>query len=225
MPPPSRPAVRPWSACCEKYNFRNADRLVRSRPLDCCINVLHNMALKIGYIRISTVQQKEDRQLDALRGECDRLVVETASAGKQRPKFVALLDELTEGDVLVVWDLDRAFRSLSDAVLTAERLKAAGVGFKVANNPAIDTTTPEGELVFGIFAALAQYERRLINRRTSEGRRAAQARGVKLGRKPKLSAEQLDLARRLIDRGDQTVASMARTLGVHRSTLGRQLTA
>jgi DNA invertase Pin-like site-specific DNA recombinase len=185
----------------------------------CCII----RPVKVGYIRVSTAHQKEDRQLDALRGECDRLVVEKVSAGKQRPEFTALLDGLVEGDVLVVWDLDRAFRSLSDAVLVAERLKAAGVGFKVANNRAIDTTTAEGELVFGIFAALAQYERKLINRRTAEGRRAAVARGVKLGRKPKLSAEQLRLARRLIDQGDETVASMARSLGVHRSTLGRRL--
>ena len=91
------------------------------------------------------------------------------------------------------------------------------------SNPAINTSTAEGALIFGIFASLAEYERKLINRRTEEGRKAAKARGVRLGRKPKLSLEQLDLARRLIGSGDETVASMARTLGVHRSTLGRQL--
>ena len=104
-----------------------------------------------------------------------RGVIEKASAGKRRPKFEALLDRLQAGDALVVWDLDRAFRCLSDAVLTAERLRAAEIGFQVISNPAINTSTAEGALIFGIFASLAEYERKLINRRTEEGRKAAKA--------------------------------------------------
>ena len=94
--------------------------------LDGCRCQLQKACVNIGYIRVSSSHQNEHRQVDALKGECQEVVIEKASAGKRRPKFEALLCGLKEGDTLVVWDLDRAFRSLSDAVLTAERLRSSG---------------------------------------------------------------------------------------------------
>ncbi|MEM6625063.1 MAG: recombinase family protein [Pseudomonadota bacterium] len=174
---------------------------------------------RLGYIRVSTKSQMPDRQVEALRAECDELHIEHVSAvAGERPAFDAVLASLTAGDTFVVMDLDRAFRSSVDAILTAEHLRQRSVTFRILSM-AIDTSTPEGELYYTMIAGFAQFERRIISRRTREGLDAARARGVTLGRRPKLSeAEVLMAYRRLTTRACKDVAS---DFGVSRITLQR----
>lgn len=146
-------------------------------------------ARRIGYIRVSTPEQRSDRQCVGLQEGCDQLHLEQQSAvAGHRPIFDEALASLSAGDTFVVWDLDRAFRSTLDAILTAESLKARGVGMHIMSLN-IDTTTPEGELFYTIIAAYAQFERRILRRRTREGIVAARLRGAQIGRPRALSDE------------------------------------
>lgn len=136
----------------------------------------------IGYMRVSTPEQRMDRQSLGLKELCDTLYFENTSAiAKRRPVFEEALGSLQSGDTFVVWDLDRAFRSTVDAILTAEKLRDREVSLKIVSFN-IDTTTPEGEVFYTMMAALAQYERRMLSRRTKEGMIAAKRRGAQIGR-------------------------------------------
>ena len=115
-------------------------------------------------------------------------------------------------------DLDRLSRPLADLIAIVGKLRRRGIGFKSLHE-ALDTTTPGGRLVFHVFAALAEFIRELIVEGTSEGLDAARARGVRLGRPPAMSAEQIRHARDLLTQPDNTVSSIARLLGVSRSTI------
>ena len=162
------------------------------------------MAL-IGYGRVSTESQHVDLQKDALRkAGCERVFEDIISgAKKERQGLDAALAYLREGDALVVWKLDRLGRSMVHLVNTVQGLAARGVGLKVltGQGAAIDTTTAPGKLVFGIFAALAEFERDLIRERTKAGLTAAAARGRKGGRKPVVTADKLQRAREHIANG------------------------
>lgn len=137
---------------------------------------------RIGYMRVSTSEQRSDRQVDGLKDLCDRLFLEHVSAVAEiRPAFDDALAALNPGDMLIVWDLDRAFRSTIDALTIAEKLRMRGVSLKIVKLN-LDTTTPEGELFYTMLAAFAQYERRILSRRTREGVSAARRRGAKIGR-------------------------------------------
>lgn len=176
-------------------------------------------SLRFGYIRVSTKAQAPDRQIEALRAECDELHVEYVSAvADARPVFDSVVTGLLPGDSFVVMDLDRAFRSSIDAILTAETLRQNNVTFRILSM-AIDTSTPEGELYYTIVAGYAQFERRIISRRTKEGLDAARARGVILGRKRKLTDEQIREA--YLRLGGETCEGIAASLGVSRPTLQR----
>lgn len=178
---------------------------------------------KIAYLRVSTAEQRPDRQIDGLQDFCDELHIERLSAcSARRPVFDRVLKRLKPGDMLVVWDLDRAFRSVVDALTEAERLQARGVYFKVASLD-IDTTMPAGIFVFTMRSALAEYERRTLSQRTKEGLQAARRRGKRIGRPPVLSDMQLRQARAQIDAGAKTQAALAREFGVPRWTLSRSL--
>ncbi len=118
----------------------------------------------------------------------------------------------------MVPSLDRLSRSLQDLIGLVAELRRRGVGFRSLHE-ALDTTTPGGRLVFHVFAALAEFIRELILEGTHEGLEAARARGVRLGRPPAMTAEQVRHARDLLSRPDNSVASIARLLGVSRSTL------
>ena len=123
---------------------------------------------RIGYIRVSTQSQLTDRQTSQLEAECDELRIEHLSAvAAERPVFDDVLISLEEGDTLVVLDLDRAFRSSIDAMLTADALRQLGIKMRILSLP-IDTTTAEGELFYTMVAAFANFERRIISRRTRE---------------------------------------------------------
>jgi DNA invertase Pin-like site-specific DNA recombinase len=146
------------------------------------------MGRLIGYARISTSDQDIRLQLDALRGVGCRdaeIFLDTASGAlPARPGLEACLQVLIPGDTLVVWRLDRLGRSMAHLVTLVEGLLHRQVGFRSLGDGAIDTTTASGELVFNIFSALAQFERRLIQERTRAGLLAARARGKIGGRRP-----------------------------------------
>ncbi|MGV0087528.1 recombinase family protein (plasmid) [Rahnella aceris] len=162
------------------------------------------MAL-IGYARVSTDNQHIDLQNDALRSAgCERIFDDVISGSKsERPGLDAALAYLREGDILVVWKLDRLGRSMAHLVNTVQELAGRGVGLKVltGQGAAINTTTAPGKLVFGIFAALAEFERDLIRERTKAGLSAAAARGRRSGRKPVVTTESLQKARSLMVQG------------------------
>lgn len=179
--------------------------------------------MKIGYARVSTTDQNTNAQRDALKlAGCEKIVTEKISgASLKRPKLEKLLRSLNAGDVLTVWRLDRVGRSLPHLLDVVGDLKARGVGFQSLNET-IDTTTANGELIFHLFASMAQFERSLTVERTQAGLVAAKKRGVRLGRPPALKTAQVKHARKLIESGEQPTA-VATSLGVNRSTLYRAL--
>jgi DNA invertase Pin-like site-specific DNA recombinase len=173
-----------------------------------------------GYIRVSTRAQATDRQTAALRLECDKLHIEhVAAVADQRPVFERVMRILQPGDTFVVLDLDRVFRSSVDAMLTAADLRRQEVAFRILSLQ-VDTTTPEGELFYTLLAAFAQFERRIISRRTREGLAAARKRGAKLGRPRVIDDAQIAEAYLAIESGEPTQA-VASAFGVARSTLER----
>ncbi len=174
----------------------------------------------IGYMRVSTGEQSLDLQRDALeRAGCERLYDDVCSGrATDRPGLSKALDAAREGDALVVWKLDRIGRSLPHVVGLVGDLQKRGVGLKVLTGD-VDTTTPTGRLVFGIFATLAEFERDLIQERTLAGLAAARARGRAGGRprvmtKPKLKAAMTMMADR-----ENAARDVAAELGVSLSTL------
>ncbi len=179
--------------------------------------------MKIGYLRVSTEDQKPDRQIDGLTSLCDELRTEKISAAsKNRPVFDQLLDELKKGDTLVVWDLDRAFRSTVDAIVQAEQLRERGVEFQIMTL-GVDTSTADGKLIYTIIAALAEHERSRLSERTKQGLQAARKRGRRLGRPRKLSRQQLQCAIQALTSKKLTISELAIRNGVHPSTLARNI--
>ncbi|WP_306259176.1 recombinase family protein [Pararhizobium sp. IMCC21322] len=179
--------------------------------------------MRIGYARVSTVDQNPNAQRDALKAAgCEKVVTEKVSgASLKRPKLEKLLRSLDAGDVLTVWRLDRVGRSLPHLLQVVADLKVRNIGFQSLNET-IDTTTANGELIFHLFASMAQFERSLIVERTQAGLVAAKKRGVRLGRPSALTAAQIKHARKLIESGERPSA-VAETLEVDRSTLYRYL--
>ena len=178
----------------------------------------------VGYSRVSTVDQNPELQHDALMAAgCSRVFTDKASGvASDRPQLAAALDYLREGDSLVVWRLDRLGRSLKHLLEVVSALDERGVGFQSLHE-SIDTTTSTGKLVFHIFGALAEFERDLIKDRTTAGLAAARARGRVGGRKPVLTAQQIEVALEMYAAGDGAVADIAKVLRVSRATIYRQL--
>lgn len=184
----------------------------------------------IGYMRVSTNEQTLDLQRDALVSAevGERELYSDRASGKKddRPGLEACLKALRTGDTLVVWKLDRLGRSLAHLVATVQDLAARGIGLRVLSGQGanIDTVTASGKLVFGIFAALAEFERELIVERTRAGLAAARARGRKGGRRAKLTPIMLaGVKARLAADPLLDKAALARELGIHRATLWRRL--
>ena len=146
---------------------------------------------RIAYLRVSTVDQRPDRQILGLRGMADELHIEKLSAvARRRPVYESVIERLQPGDALVVWAIDRAFRSLRDAVNELDALRARGVKFQVASMN-LDTDTADGRHQYNIMSANAEWERDKLIERTKEGIAAARARGKRIGRPPKLTPMQL----------------------------------
>jgi len=185
----------------------------------------------IGYARVSKADGSQvlDLQKDALvaAGVIPDQIYEDHASGKvdDRPGLVALLKALRPGDALVVWKLDRLGRDLRHLINTVHELEERGVTFKVltGHGASIDTTTPSGKLVFGIFAALAEFERELISERTRAGLAAARARGRKGGAPPKMTATKIKIAMASMVQPNTVVSELCRELGVSRQTLYRHV--
>lgn len=177
-----------------------------------------------GYIRVSTPNQNTARQEDALKDHADRVFMDKASGAsmENRTEFHNLLALLREGDTLLVLSLDRAFRSLRDALDTIEHLKDRKAHFR-ALDTGLDTASPYGELFFNISASFAQFERKIAAQRRDEGIEAAKKRGVRFGRPPALTATQVHHAMVQINSEGKSVTEMAEVLGVDRSTLHRAI--
>jgi DNA invertase Pin-like site-specific DNA recombinase len=154
-----------------------------------------------------------------------RAEVPAVTAPDDRPGLASCLKALRDGDTLVVWKLDRLGRNLHHLVNTVHDLTARGVGLKVltGQGAAIDTTTPAGKLVFGIFAALAEFERELISERTTAGLASARARGRKGGRPYKMTPAKLRLAAASMGQPDTKIGELCAELGVTRQTLYRHV--
>ncbi|MDQ7774982.1 MAG: recombinase family protein [Paracoccus aminovorans] len=187
----------------------------------------------IGYARISKADgsQSLDLQRDALIAAAvpvERIYEDQASGTRDdRPGLEACLRSLREGDVLVVWKLDRLGRTLTHLVNTVRDLSDRGIGLRVLTGQGaeIDTTTSAGRMIFGIFATLAEFERDLIKERTMAGLAAARARGRKGGRKFALTKAQVRLAQAAMANRDTSVAALAAELGVKSVTLYRYVDA
>ena len=185
----------------------------------------------VGYVRVSKADgsQSTDLQRDALlaAGVDAESVYEDKASGKRddRPQLAACLKALRHGDTLVVWKLDRLGRDLRHLVNIVHDLTERGIGLKVltGQGAAIDTTTASGKLVFGIFAALAEYERELIRERTIAGLASARARGRTGGRPYKMTPAKLRLAMAAMGKPETRVADLCRELKITRQTLYRHV--
>ncbi|APD84800.1 DNA invertase [Alteromonas sp. Mex14] len=180
--------------------------------------------MKIGYARVSTDEQSDSAQLDALQeAGCERVYQEKGSGkSRQRPELDRMIDSLRAGDVVVVQRLDRLGRSLKDLIELLDGFKQQDVQF-ISLNESIDTTTAVGELAFHMIGSIAQFERRLISERTKAGLAAARARGRKGGRKAKLSVLDIKKAQAMLLDPEMTKAEVARHFGVSRPTLNKAL--
>ncbi len=180
----------------------------------------------LGDARVSTDDQDLSLQIDALKMQGipkTAIFLDKVSGAKtERPGLMKCLPSLSSGDILVVWRLDRLGRSMRHLITRVEDLRSKGIGFRSINEGAIDTTCASGELIFNIFSALAQFERRLIQERTKAGLAAARARGRNGGR-PKVTAEEAKvvLAKKLHADRSMKIDTICKTLCISRSTFYR----
>jgi DNA invertase Pin-like site-specific DNA recombinase len=178
--------------------------------------------LLYGYARVSTDGQTLDAQVAQLKAAGTEKVFREKVSGARadRPELVRLMRTLAKGDVLIVTRLDRLARSTRDLLNVLDEITNKGAGFRSLHDTWADTTTPHGRLMLTVLGGLAEFERDLIRARTGEGRQRAKERGVKLGRKPKLTAHQRReaLARR---EAGEPLTEIARSYDVHHSTISR----
>ena len=173
---------------------------------------------------ISTGGQSLESQCQRLSAAgCEKLFEERISgAARRRPELEKLVEQLRQGDVLVVTRLDRLARSTSELLRVAEQITEKKAGLQSLDEPWADTTSPSGRMVMTVFAGIAEFERSLIFSRTQDGRLAAQARGVAFGRPKKMLPDQQQLARELV-RDGKSISAVARTFNVHPATIYRVL--
>jgi DNA invertase Pin-like site-specific DNA recombinase len=175
-----------------------------------------------GYARVSTDGQSVDAQVRQLtKAGCKKVFRETASGTKtDRSQLRKALEQIDAGDVLMVTRLDRLARSTRDLLNTLATVADRKAGFRSLGDAWADTTSPHGRLMLTVLGGLAEFERELIRARTGEGRARAKARGVKMGRPPKLTPHQTQEALRRRDAGEP-MRDIARTYNVSHSTISR----
>lgn len=178
----------------------------------------------IGYARVSTQEQETHAQIDALKGAgCDVIHQEKRSGGSMsRPILLAMLDQLREGDTVLVYKLDRIARSLSDLLQIVSHINASGAEFRSMTEH-FDTSTPAGRLVFQLLGAMAEFERELIRERTRVGMKAAMARGAKPGRPRGMTATDEAQCVAAFFGGQATKTELARRYGVDISSIKRAI--
>jgi DNA invertase Pin-like site-specific DNA recombinase len=184
------------------------------------------MGQYIGYARVSTTDQDLSLQINDLKAaSCEPIFTDKVSGAKSnRPGLDDCLKTLRVGDTLVVWRLDRLGRSMQHLVSVVTDLKARGIGFRSLRDGAIDTTSASGELIFNIFAALAQFEAELIRERTRAGLAAARARGRNGGRKPVDESDpKVKMAKRMSEDRSLSPAEICESLKISRATYYRYL--
>lgn len=181
--------------------------------------------MRFGYARISKGEhQNIDLQMKALEDHgIDKIISEKASGGRwDRPELQTMIDHLREGDIVVVWKLDRLSRSLKDLLNIMDKIDQKGAGFKSLTE-SIDTTTPAGRMMMQMVGAFAEFEREMIRERTKAGLEAARQEGRIGGRKPKLTNEQKKDIIDNVQSGRKTGAQMARLYNVSEATISRTL--
>ena len=178
----------------------------------------------IGYARVSTDEQETANQVLALKNAgCEKIYSEVASGSRwDRPKLGQAFDQMRQGDVLLVWKLDRLSRSLKDLLTLMERLDKLGVGFRSLTE-SIDTTTPSGRMMMQMIGSFAEFERAMIQERTKAGLESARKQGRIGGRRPKLEAHQQQEIIDMVKTGKKTAAETARLFKIHSSTISRLL--
>jgi DNA invertase Pin-like site-specific DNA recombinase len=180
--------------------------------------------MKIGYARVSTTGQDYETQLSKLQAEgCEKFFSEKQSgkSADNRAELQRAIEFAREGDVLVITKLDRLARSMGDLWAIVRELESKGVAFKVLDQAGMDTSSATGKLLFNILGSIAEFERDLINARTSEGRQAAKAKGVKFGRKEKLNAEQIAAMKNDFEDGVLSREAIAKKYGIARNSVYR----
>lgn len=182
--------------------------------------------MPVGYARVSTAEQNVDLQTTALHQQgCERIWVDHGVSGMkaplERPEFADLWRQLHEGDVIVIYKLDRLARNARAALEVCEAMTERGVALLTLDG--LSTEGAVGKLVLTVMAAVSELEVSNLREGTKDGLRAAvEERGVTLGRKPALTAEQVAHARELHE-GGRSIRDVARLLGVGKSTIGRAL--
>ena len=174
-----------------------------------------------GYARVSTAGQSLDSQVDQLRAAgCEKVVTEIAGGARRRPRLDRLVKSLGKGDGLMVVRLDRIARTSLGLLQVLQRVTDRGAVFRSVSQHWADTSSPQGRLLMTVLAGQAEFERDTLLERTSEGRDAARARGVHLGRKHSLSEVQRAWVA-VQKREGETSLDLSRLFGVHRSTISR----
>lgn len=178
--------------------------------------------MKIGYARVSTIEQNLDRQLDNLQAAgCERIFKEKMTGTKaHRPELDRMLDAVREGDTLVIDSFSRLSRSTKDLLDTVERLTAQGVNI-ISLKEQLDTTTATGRMMLTMLSALSQFERDLIAERTRDGLKAARARGRKGGRPKAGTPKGKATALALYNSNTMSNKEIAAQVGISTATLGR----
>ena len=173
-----------------------------------------------GYARVSTQEQKLQLQLDALEDYgCERTYTEHVSgAAKERPELERCFELMRDGDTFVVWKLDRLGRSLPDLIEKIRQLDEMGVDF-VSITQGIDTSTAQGKLMFHIFGALAEFNRSLIQERTTAGLEAARRQGVKIGRPAALAKDDMPALQALVRDSDVSTKEICERFEISKATL------
>ncbi|WGQ09922.1 recombinase family protein [Pedobacter gandavensis] len=183
--------------------------------------------MKIGYARVSTLDQNLSLQIDALKDAGCELIYQEKISGKvkERPELVEMFSKLRKGDIVVVWKLDRLGRSLKDLIHLVSKMQELEVSF-LSIQDAINTDTATGRFTFNIFASLAEFEREIISERTKAGLIAARARGRMGGRPPgftKDTISKIKAVKVLYDKNDKAMVEIAKDLSISRASAYRFL--
>ena len=179
--------------------------------------------MKFGYVRVSTLEQNPNLQIDALKAAgCDEIIKDEVSGkNASRPGLDSLLNKLRTGDELLVWRLDRLGRSLQNLIELINQFEQKGVKFKSLTEN-IDTSTINGRLIFNIFASLSEFERNLIRERTIAGLSAARARG-RLGGRPAVNQPKVEAALQLYHKKELTVRQICKAIRISTGTLNNKI--